>query len=96
MPKIPEFKSDIEAAEFFDTHSMADYWDDMEPVEEVIINIPRMAKSLVTLPISQNLLKEIKQIANERGLPYQTLVRQWLAEKVNQERTAGEYEPEAV
>lgn len=31
--KLPNFNSYEEAVEFFDTHSMSDYWDEMEEVE---------------------------------------------------------------
>lgn len=33
--EIPEFKSEEEMGEFWDTHSVADYWDELEEVELV-------------------------------------------------------------
>lgn len=89
MAKLPEFKTDEDAADFFDTHSTVDFWDDLEPVEDVTISIPHLPRSLVTLPLSEKLLEEIKQLAREEGIPYQRLVRQWLAERVRQERRAA-------
>lgn len=34
MPKIPDFKTAEEEAEFWETHSVSDYWDEFEPVKE--------------------------------------------------------------
>lgn len=86
MPKLPELKTDAEAAEFFDTHTVADYWYEMEPVEEVTINLPRPPKRLVTLQFYPRLLDEIKRIASERSVPYQLLIQQWLGEKLEAQR----------
>lgn len=89
MPRLPEFKTDEEAAEFFDTHTVADFWDEMEPVEEITINLPRPPKRLVTLQFYPRLLDEIKRIASERGVPYQLLIQRWLGEKLDALRGAS-------
>ena len=34
MPKIPDFKTAEEEAEFWETHSVSDYWDEFKPVKE--------------------------------------------------------------
>ena len=86
MPKLPVFQTDEEEAEFWDTHSTADYWDEMEPVSDVTVSVPHLPHRLISLPLSQALFTEIKQLAEERGIPYERLVRQWLAERVKEER----------
>lgn len=77
-PKLPEFKTPEEFAEFLETHDTADYWDEFEDVTDVEILIPR-----IYLP--SDLLKEIKRFADRRGIPYHILVRQWLEERLRQE-----------
>lgn len=85
MPKLPVFQTDEEEAEFWDTHSTADYWDEMDPVSDVTMSAPGMPQRLISLPLSQTLFTEIKRIADERGIPYERLVRQWLTERVKEE-----------
>ncbi len=86
MPKLPVFQTDEEEAEFWDTHSTADYWDEMDPVSDVNVSVSHLPHRLISLPLSQTLFAEIKQIAEERGIPYERLVRQWLTERVKEER----------
>jgi len=83
MSRLPDFNTDEEAASFFDTHSVADYWEEMEPVEEISISLPRPQKRLVTLQFYPRLLDEIKRIASEEGIPYQLLIQRWLGEKLD-------------
>ena len=53
---IPEFTSREEEAEFWDTHSLADYWDEFKPLKvrfgknlSTGINVPLVHKTLQTL-----------------------------------------------
>ncbi len=87
MKKLPKFKSDDEFFEFIETHDTADYWDDFEDVEDV--NIKRPTKKAVSLRLYPHLITEIKKLAAEYGMPYQTLIGQWLAERVSRERRAS-------
>ncbi|MBM3242309.1 hypothetical protein FJZ31_39075 [Candidatus Poribacteria bacterium] len=84
MAKLPEFKTDEEFAEFVETHDMADYWDEFEEVKDV--KIKRPVKKHVSLRIYPYLISEIKEIATVKGMPYQTLIGQWLADRVFQEK----------
>lgn len=86
MPNLPVCQTDEEEAEFWDTHSTADYWDEMEPATDVTIHVSRLPHRLISLPLSQALFTDIKRIAEERGIPYERLVRQWLTERVKEER----------
>jgi len=42
--RIPHFETDEEAAEFWDTHSFADYIDDTEPADDVVFTVRRPAE----------------------------------------------------
>jgi predicted DNA binding CopG/RHH family protein len=89
MTKLPEFKTDQEAYEFFEEHSVADYWEEMEPVEDVRIDIPRPPQHLVTLRFYPNLLDEVKRIAEQEHVPYQVLIQKWVADRLSEERQAS-------
>lgn len=84
--KMPEFKTDEEFAKFVEEHDMADYKDDLREVKDVKITIPKQTKKMVSLRLYPYTLEEIKEIAAKRGMPYQTLIQQWLAEKISEEK----------
>lgn len=84
--KLPRFRSDEEAARFFETHSIAPYWDQMEDVDEVIELAPalvrrireRMKKRLLALRLEEWQIRRSKEIARQKKVPYQTLMREWI------------------
>lgn len=86
MPKLPKFKSEKEFAKFVEEHDLADYWEELEDVKDMTVKIQRPSKKMVTLRIYPYLLKKVKKIAEEKGVPYQALIQQWLAEKVGEEK----------
>ncbi len=87
MAKLPEFKTEEEFIEFFETHDLADYWDEFEEVHDIEIAIPRPSDKSVAVRLYPDLLDEIKKVAKRKGVSYQVLVQQWLTERLNQEKT---------
>jgi len=88
MSEIPLFKSDAEAAEWFATHDTAPYMDKLEQVQERIQAVrtrKRPPRQAVGLRLRVDHLKAIKQVAERKGIPYQTLIQMWLVEKLRQE-----------
>ncbi len=81
---IPHFEDDEEAAEFWDTHSIVDYLDDMEPAPDVTFALSPLKQ--VCLRLSEAQVAELKEIAAAKGIRYQTLIRMWVTEKVQQEK----------
>jgi hypothetical protein len=76
---IPEsFSSIEEAAEFWDTHSIADYWDQTREVKDVKINLARRR-----FRVDAKLARKIDRIARQRGVSAETLVNLWLQEKAS-------------
>jgi CopG antitoxin of type II toxin-antitoxin system len=76
---IPEnFDTIEEAARFWDTHSVADYLDQMKEVTDVDLQIVRRH-----FRIDDKLARKIDRIARRRGVPPETLVKVWLQEKVS-------------
>ena len=71
---IPEnFASIEEAAEFWETHSLADYWDVTKEVHFDVNLKPR---------IDEDILQKVKKIASQNGVSIETLINQWLKEKI--------------
>ncbi len=86
MPKLPDFQSDKELIEWFDTHDTTDYIDEMELVEKdfTVIRTPFLT-SPVDLRLRSDFFNVIEQLAQQRGIPYQLLIQSWLREKLSQE-----------
>jgi predicted DNA binding CopG/RHH family protein len=78
---IPAFRSEAEERKFWETHDSTDYvdWSTARRVRFPNLKPSTTAISL-RLPIS--LLEQIKVAANKRDVPYQSLIKMWLAEKV--------------
>ena len=80
--RVPAFKSEAEEREFWETHDSADYleWDRAERAR--FANLKPTSKS-ISLRLPVDLLEQIKVAANKRDVPYQSLIKIWLAEKVD-------------
>jgi len=82
LKPIPKFKSEAEERQFWEAHDSADYldWSKAERVGFPNLKLSTQAIS-IRLPIS--LLEQIKIEANKRDVPYQSLIKVWLMEKVH-------------
>ncbi|MCP4599295.1 MAG: hypothetical protein GY847_01950 [Proteobacteria bacterium] len=80
---ISQAQSYKEIGEFWDTHDLADHWDQTEPVEfEVDIQ-----SEVRYYPLESTLAASIAEIARQRGVSVETLLNLWVQEKL-QEQTA--------
>lgn len=70
---IPDFKSETEEQEFWATHSALDY--EMEVVEAEIKADPMARTRPISLRLPKRLIADLKEIARDEGLPYQTLIK---------------------
>ena len=76
---ISQVKSIGEIAEFWDTHSVADYWDQ---TYEVNFEVRARRRQRVTL--DPEAFEKIGTRARERGILSETLVNLWLAERLHE------------
>ena len=96
MAKIPEFKSEKEEAEFWATHDLTDHLDELEEIKEPIELDPKLKeriskraqRRLLTIRLDSKQIEEAKNIAEERGIPYQTLMRSWIWSGIKKEKEA--------
>ena len=81
LKPIPDFANEAEEDEFWQTHDSTDYidWSRAERVR-----LPNLKPSTTTISLRMpiSVLERIKIAANKRDMPYQTLIKAWLAEKV--------------
>ena len=84
MP-IPKFKSEDEERDFWATHSSVDYVDwDNAIVNPSFPNLKFSTKT-ITLRLPQQMYDKLKIMANKRDVPYQSLMKTILADRLQQE-----------
>lgn len=82
LKTIPEFASEAEERVFWETHDSADYLDWTKAQRAVLPNLKPTTKT-ISLRLPQHLLDSIKAAANSRDVPYQSLIKVWLQEKLH-------------
>ena len=83
MPKkISKFKSDEEAARFWETHRFDDYGKDTKDAEIRFIKRP---KKTVALRLDPDDIKSVEKIAERKGLSYTSLLRMWIKDHLARE-----------
>ena len=85
LKTIPIFKNEDEEAEFWNTHDSTEYVDWSKAVHVEFPNIKPTTKT-ITLRLPVNLLNSIKTLANKKDVPYQSLMKILLAQKVKDEQ----------
>lgn len=78
---IPEFKNIEEEARFWDTHSFADYWGELDNVD-IKVELAKPRNDTLILRLQKNIKDKLTQIARSKGLNVSTLSRMWLIEKL--------------
>ena len=81
LKSIPVFKSEAEERKFWETHDSTDYLDWSE-AERVRFATLKPSTTAISIRLPLGLLEQIKIAANKRDVPYQSLIKMWLAEKV--------------
>jgi predicted DNA binding CopG/RHH family protein len=80
---IPSFKSEEEERAFWETHDSTDYLDWTQAQQVIMPNLKPSTKT-ISLRLPQHLLDSIKAAANARDVPYQSLIKVWLQEKLHE------------
>lgn len=78
---IPVFRNEAEEREFRETHDSTEYLDWTQAQRAVFPNLKPTSRT-ISLRLPQHLLDTIKVAANARDVPYQSLIKTWLHEKV--------------
>lgn len=85
--KIPEFATEAEEREFWERNDSTDYVD-WQQAKKVALPKLKPSTKTISLRLPEALLERIKIEANKRDMPYQSLIKVWLAEDVDQSRHA--------
>jgi predicted DNA binding CopG/RHH family protein len=88
--RLPAFRTDEEERAFWETHRPGDYLDSLAPervqVSRRFRERVKERKKNLTLRMEPSRVREIKAVARGMGVPYQTLMRMWIVERLRRER----------
>src|SRR5215208_7556304 len=90
--EIPEFANEEEEHRFWGTHSLSEeFWENAEPITDDELppprpkTKPRPRKGVVSVRMENDLVNRLKVLASIKGVGYQTLLRQFVADRVYEE-----------
>jgi len=87
IKQIPDFKYEDEEREFWATRDLTDYFD-MGKAEMTIFPNLKPSSRRISIRLPETLIYRLKQIANAKDVPYQSLMKIFLAEKTREELTS--------
>ena len=79
---VPVFETEAEERAFWESHDSSDYVDWSKARRVRFPNLKPSTKA-ISLRLPVELLERIKMAANKRDVPYQSLIKVWLSEKVD-------------
>jgi predicted DNA binding CopG/RHH family protein len=90
MPKkklkaVPRFRSEADERAFWESHDTADYFDLSKAQRARFPNL-KLSTTSISLRLPQDMLDDIKIAANTRDVPYQSLIKVWLKERLDADR----------
>jgi predicted DNA binding CopG/RHH family protein len=85
LKQIPKFKNEKAEAEFWSSHDSAEYIDYAHSKRAAFPNLKPTTRT-ISIRLPESLIEHIKQLANKRDVPYQSLIKIFLAEKVVEKR----------
>lgn len=85
LKKIPKFETETEERAFWESHDSSEYVDLKQAKPVSMPNLKPSTKT-ISLRLPESLLDSIKIEANKRDMPYQSLIKSWLADDVKQSR----------
>lgn len=82
LKPIPKFANEAEERAFWEANDSADHVDWAKAKRSVLPNLKPTTKT-ISLRLPQHMLDSIKAAANSRDVPYQSLIKVWLKEKLH-------------
>ncbi|HYM10011.1 MAG TPA: BrnA antitoxin family protein [Bryobacterales bacterium] len=82
--KLPRFKSEAAERNFWASHDSTEYLD-WNRGKRLVLSKLRPSLKTISIRLPQTMIEELKLLANKRDMPYQSLVKAFLAERIQQE-----------
>ena len=88
LKKLPKFKNEADEARFWAERDATEYIDFTKARRVIFPNLKPSLKT-ISIRLPESLIEHLKVLANKRDIPYQSLMKIFLAEKVEEEMHAG-------
>jgi len=82
--KMPKFKNEAEERLFWQKHDSSEYLD-WSNAEDAILPKLKPSTRSISLRLPESMIEELKVLANKRDIPYQSLLKIFISEKINTE-----------
>lgn len=82
LKPVPTFATEKEEREYWEQHDSTEYMDWSKAKRIALPNL-KPSTQTISLRLPQHLLDSIKVAANSRDVPYQSLIKVWLQEKLH-------------
>ena len=92
---IPQFSSEDEEQEFWATHDSSEYLDWNNAERNPTFSRLKPSTRTISIRLPESLIAALKTLANKRDVPYQSLVKMFLAEKIREETSAQHVQQES-
>ena len=87
--RIPKFRSEEKEREFWATHDSADYVD-WSKAQRATYPSLKPSTETISLRLPELMLAELKLLANKHDIPYQSLIKIFLAQRLERELESQE------
>ena len=94
LKTIPVFRNEEQERDFWDTADSTEYVDWSKARAARFPNL-RPSSTAISVRLPDTLLTELKLLANERDVPYQSLLKVYLADRVSMERRRKRHKSKA-
>jgi predicted DNA binding CopG/RHH family protein len=84
LKKLPKFKNEKEEFKFWSTHDSTDYVD-YSKGKRVLFPDLKPSTRTISIRLPESLIEHLKVLGNKRDVPYQSLLKMFLIEKVEEE-----------
>ena len=84
LKRVPKFKSEKEEFEFWSTHDSTEYVD-YSKAKRMLLSKLKPSTRTISVRLPESLIEHLKLLANKRDIPYQSLLKMLLIEKVEKE-----------
>lgn len=85
--KTPQFRNEDEERDFWQSHDSTEYVDWTKAERLTLANLKPSVKT-ISLRLPESMLEELKLLANKRDVPYQSLAKVFLSDRIEQELVA--------
>ena len=82
--KIPKFTNEAEERRFWQQHDSSEYLD-WSDAEEVVLSRLKLSTRKISIRLPESMIEGLKILANKRDVPYQSLLKIFLSERIDSE-----------